>query len=112
MRKTFTGGGVLGRQSTNCVGVRMLLGAESAQLRFLTLANGRLRDRPDQDLLGGGNAPTIARQIRSSMASSSAGGAGRSPGRTGGTTASEIPDLRPRAIEDALASTAADLASI
>jgi hypothetical protein len=57
MRKTFTGGGVLGRQSTNCVGVRMLLGAESAQLRFLTLANGRLRDRPDQDLLGGGIEP-------------------------------------------------------
>jgi len=116
MRKTFTGGGVLGRQSTNCVGVRMLLGAESAQLRFLTLANGRLRDRPDQDLLGGGIEPgrrqsaDVARQIRSSTASSSAGGAGRSPGRTGGTTAREIPDLRP--IEDALASTAADLASI
>jgi hypothetical protein len=57
MRKTFTGSGVLGRQGTNCVSVRMLLGAESAQLRFLTLANGRLRDRPDQDLLGGGIEP-------------------------------------------------------
>jgi hypothetical protein len=58
MRKTFTGGGVLGRQSTNCVGVRIFLGAESAQLRLLTLANGRLRDRPDQDLLGGGIKPS------------------------------------------------------
>src|SRR5215813_6383176 len=101
MRKTFTGSGVLGRQSTNCVGVRMLLSAESAQLRLLTLANGCLRDRPDQDLLVGGNAPTIARHIRSSAASSSAGGAGRSPRRTGGITAREIPDLRPRAIRDA-----------
>src|SRR5262249_41450279 len=34
------------------------LGAESAQLRLLTLANGRLRDRPDQDLLGGGIKPS------------------------------------------------------
>jgi hypothetical protein len=57
MRKTFTGCGVLGRQGTNCISVRMLLGAESAQLRFLTLANGRLRDRPNQDLLGGGVEP-------------------------------------------------------
>jgi hypothetical protein len=57
MRKTFTGSGVLGRQGTNCVSVRMLLRTESAQLRLLTLANGGLRDRPDQDLLGGGVKP-------------------------------------------------------
>jgi hypothetical protein len=57
MRKIFSGSGVLGRQSANCVGVRMLVGAESAQLRLLTLANGRLRDCPDQDLLGGGIEP-------------------------------------------------------
>jgi hypothetical protein len=55
MRKTFTGSGVLGRQGANCISVRML--SESAQLRLLTLANGRLRDRPDQDLLGGGIEP-------------------------------------------------------
>jgi hypothetical protein len=36
MRKNLTGSSVLGRQGTNCVSVRMLLGAESAQLRFLT----------------------------------------------------------------------------
>jgi hypothetical protein len=57
MRKNLTGSSVLGRQGTNCVSVRMLLGAESAQLRFLTLANGRLRDGPNQDLLGGGIEP-------------------------------------------------------
>jgi hypothetical protein len=39
--------------------------------------------------------------MRASVTSSSAGGAGLSPGRTGGITASEMPDLRPRAIEDA-----------
>jgi hypothetical protein len=57
MRKTFTGSGMLSRQGANCISVRMLLGAESAQLRFLTLANGRLRDRSDQDLLGGSVKP-------------------------------------------------------
>jgi hypothetical protein len=46
----------------------------------------------------GGRAPTIAVQMRASAASSSAGGAGRSPGRAGGTTASDTLDLRPRAI--------------
>jgi hypothetical protein len=57
MRKTFAGSSVLGRQSTNRVNVRMMLGAESAQLRFLALTNGRLRDRSDQDLLRCGVKP-------------------------------------------------------
>jgi hypothetical protein len=57
MRKTFTGSSVLGRQSANCVNVRMMLGAKSAQPRFLVLTNGRLRDRSDQDLLRCGVKP-------------------------------------------------------
>jgi hypothetical protein len=49
MRKTFTGGGVLGRQSTNCVGVRIFLGAESTQLHLLPVYTGATSDHSQWD---------------------------------------------------------------
>jgi hypothetical protein len=44
---------MLGRQSTNCVGIWWIASAELAQLGFLPLADGRLRHRAGQNLLSG-----------------------------------------------------------
>ena len=104
MRQHLGIGGVLGRQLANGVDVRRILSAELAQQRLLLLADRSCTTARTKTCWApalnqvGDSAPTISRQMPASAWSRAGGGAGRSPGRAGGTTASDTADLRPRAI--------------
>jgi hypothetical protein len=95
---------MLGRERSDGVRVRARLGTECAQLRLQELAQRRLRDSTGEDLLGCGVEPGRWQGAYDGFPEPRLGGVelggGRWPGKAGGTIASEMPDLRPRAISE------------